>query len=254
MADVSHLFASGVVALWIASAAGGAVIKEDYGSRNVFGYTTSGVYDYSDPYTVGTTNWQARLIPARPTEINNTNGNFFFTTLANWAQGSNWTFNSAVNTLSNDSLVVRTYNADGAAARVGAEFHVEYVPGPGDPTANVHWIQVVRDNHKLGTGGGHGVPELIVDNGASPGNRSPYYDDGGAADGRNFYDRPWRDDGGASHLWEAELFLVTGPAPNNAGLVTLYRTGISWGWENVPTPGSLAIVALAGLVAPRRRR
>lgn len=247
---------SGLAGAAIASGALGAVIKESYSSANVFGFTTSGVYDFSDNYTIGTTNWVCNLRPARPTEINNTSGVNFFSTLNTWATGTNWSFVSAVNTLSADSLVVHTYDAQGTPGRVGAEFHVEYVPHAGDPTTNVHWIQVVTDNHSItaGGGGGHGVPEKIVDNPFSPGNRAPYYDDGGAANGTHFYDFPGRTDAGASHTWDAELFLVTGPAANAAGQVTLYRTGISWGWENTPAPGTLSMLALGGLVAGRRRR
>ena len=240
VAETRWMCAAGVGAM-LASVAVAGVVKEEYGSATVFGFTTSGLYDFADPYTISGVNWEARLSPARPTEINNTQGVNFFTTLSGWAQGTNWTFASATNTLSENSLVVRTYDAQGTTARVGAEFHVEYVPHGNDPTDNIHWIQVVKDNHLLGQGGGHGVPELIVDT-ASPNRRSPYYDDGYAANGRHFYDFPGRIDPGNSHTWDAELFLVVGPAPTTPGLVTIYRTGISWGWENTPAPARTTVL------------
>ena len=76
-------------------------------------------------------------------------------------------------------------------------FDLEYKPTGTDPTANVHWIQIVANNHKLHSP--HGTLENIVDNGRSPGGRSPYYDDGYTADGLNLYDFPYREDDDMNH-------------------------------------------------------
>lgn len=244
------LFAAGV--LLAVEVAGAGVIKEDYESWTLFGYTSSGLYDFRDDYVINGQNWYATLKPPRATEINNTIGEFWWDTLSDWAQGTGWTFQSSLHTLSDDSLVIHTYDVQGTAARVGAEIHVEYVPHGDDPTDNIHWIQVVRDNHNVTDNKGHGNAELVVDTN-SPGGRSPYYDDGFAANDRHFYDFPGRLDPDMEHCWEAELFLVSGPAADSPGLVTIYRTGISWGWQNVPPPSTLALFA-CGLIAARRRR
>jgi hypothetical protein len=72
----------------------------------------------------------------------------------------------------------------------------------------------------------------MVDNGLSPGGRAPYYDDGAAANNRNLLDAPGRfDHTGDPHFWTADLYLVTGPAANTPGQVTIYG-GIQWGWVN----------------------
>jgi hypothetical protein len=137
---------------------------------------------------------------------------------------------------------------------VGAALHVEYAPAGTDPTTNIHWIQVVSNNHKLNAA--HGTADFKVDN---LGATTPYYDTLAAANSRNFYDFPWRDDGGASHTWSAELLLVQGPA-NGVGNI-LFLGGLSWGWENhplaaVPEPQAwlLLLLGLALLAAARARR
>ncbi len=250
---VLFLVAAGIACL-LAPAALAGPVQEAYASR-VINFangtpTTSGVYDRTDTYNIGGTDYQAWLRPEKVTEINNTAGEFFFTTLNTWAGASGWTFQSAVNTLTDNSLKIRTYDVQGTATRIGAEFHVEYVPAGADPTANVHWIQVIRNNHNLATG--YGNLDLKVDN---LGSTSPYYDHLGAATNREFYDFPGRTQNLTQyHYWDAELFLATGPAAGSPGAVTLYRTGMRWGWEAVPTPGSLALLGMTGLVAGRRRR
>lgn len=245
---------AGAASTLLAPAALAGPVQEAYAAR-VINFangtpTTSGVYDRNDTYTIGGVNYEAWLRPAKVAEINNTAGEFFFTQLNTWAGASGWTFQSAVNTLTDNSLKVRTYDVQGSATRIGAELHVEYVPGVGDPVNNVHWIQVIRNNHNLVTG--YGNLDLKVDN---LGSTSPYYDHLGAATDREFYDFPGRTTNLTQrHYWDAELFLATGPAAGSPGMVTLYRTGMRWGWETVPTPSSMALLGLSGLVASRRKR
>jgi len=86
---------------------------------------------------------------------------------------------------------------------------------------------------------GPGVPENVVDNPGSPGGRSPYYDDGAAANASDFFDYSIRDPDTFGVTWEAELFLVSGPAPTAPGRVTVYD-GVRWGWV-VPEPSSLSL-------------
>lgn len=243
----------GTAALCAAGSVFAGPVQADYASRVSFGRTTAGVNRQTQAYTVGTDNWTANLVPPTVSEINNTGGEFFFAQLAaEYPAASGWSFSSAVNTLSNNSLKIHTYAVTGSAGFVGAEIDIEYVPGVGDPTANIHWIQVVRDNHNVTGNPGHGNGELVVDQ--NNGRRSPYYDDGFAANSRNFYDFSGRNDGGATHLWQAELYLVVGPAATAPGPVTIYRTGMAWGWNNIPAPASSVVIGIAGLFAARRRR
>jgi hypothetical protein len=224
------------------------IISTDYKAATVRGNNTSGVYDPTDTYKVGAQDWVANLLPANATYQRAVSDNFFKVLSAAFPVSAGWSYASAVNELSAASLVVHTYDVTGQPDLVGAAFHVEYVPHGTDPTANMHWIQVVTDNHNLTTNKGHGNPENVVDNPFSAGGASPYYDDGGAADSRNFYDFSFRDDGNQSHIWQAELFLVSGPAIGTKGPITFYG-GIIWGWENHPVPEpSTAAYAVGFLV------
>lgn len=244
---------------WLSASALAGPVIEDYKSRTVFGFTTSGLYDEKDEYTVGNKKYTSVLKPARVTPINNTGGDFFFDTLSAWAVGRNYTFVSAVNGLSDNSLKIHTYDVKHDATGQGVEIDIEYVPGANDPTTNVHWIQVVRNNFNItapnAADRGPGKFEQVVDIAGTA--TSPYYDDGFAADSRNFYDFPSRDPA-VTMFWEAELFLVTGPAPGAGGTISLYRPGLRWGWETtvemVPAPGGLALLAGGGILAFRRRR
>ncbi|HJQ85796.1 MAG TPA: hypothetical protein VKA21_17035 [Candidatus Binatia bacterium] len=228
--------AGGLVAGILAVAIAAGVIVDDFMAATIFGYTTSGVYDETEDYEVKDKLCTASLMPATVTEVPGTGGNFF--TVLSGAFPT-WTYASAVTPLTAGSLKVRTYDVQGTPARVGAEFHIRYVPAGTDPTANIHWVQVVTDNHNLTNNPGHGNAENIVDNPFSPGNRAPYYDDGGAAASGNcalgcdFYDFPGRIDTDKDHDWLAQAFVVTGPAANaGPGLITMYTPGFEWGWKN----------------------
>lgn len=249
-----------VIATSVSSAFGGP-LTTDYKSATISfaagSPVTSGVYDRSDPYTIGANSWVANLLPVNVTYLAGTAGNFFDVLSAAFPTSAGWSYQSAVKPLSDNSLVVRTYDVQGTAARVGAEFHLDYVAHDGDPTTNLHWIQVVTDNHNVTDNKGHGNAENIVD--LAPTATSPYYDDGFAATSSSFYDFPGRTDANQSHTWKAQLFLVTGPAAGTPGLITFYG-GVEWGWENhpVPEPSSFALLGLGGLgigvSAYRKRR
>lgn len=252
-----------IIVLNLVSTAYASPLKTDYKSANIpFAAgtpTTSGLHDITDPYTIAGVNWVANLVPKDPTYIRGTAGNFFDILSAAFPGDKGWKYQSSAKELSDNSLVVHTYDVLGSPTKVGAEFHVEYVPHGTDPTTNIHWIQVVTDNHNLTNNPGHGNNENVVDNPFSPGKRSPYYDDGGAATATQFYDFPNRDDANMSHNWDAVLFLVSGPAANaGPGTITFYG-GIGWGWENHPLPvpepsaAMLMGIGLVGLIAYRRR-
>lgn len=249
-----------VLAAVSASLARAAVVQENYAQRTVFGYTTSGVYDPADNYQINGYEWVAHTMPAHPENLaRGGTVNFLNVLQAAFTQKAGWTFVTAPKDLTANSLRVHTYNVYGANDGVGAEFDIEYVPGEGDPTDNIHWIQVVTDNHNITDANpknqGHGKAENIVDINLKLNNFvNPYYDNGFAGDSRNLYDFAGREPENP-HTWTAELYLVSGP--NAAGEVTIWN-GVRWGWENhmVPEPSTymLMATALAALAITNRRR
>jgi hypothetical protein len=235
--------------------------------------TTTG-YLASQRYMVGPTPWVNALNPVTPQNVTSANvlpfqtsivaQNDFEVLAAAFPASAGYSYKSGV--LAPGSLTVQTYEAQGTSARVGAEFYVSYTAVNTatitDPTMNLHWIQIVSDNDNITNNPGYGNNELTVDNPFSPGGRSPYYDDGGAATSGTspiaFYDFPGRTDTGDKISWEADLFLVTGPPAGTPGLITIYN-GVEWGWNNypapVPLPSALLLFgpALAGIGLVRRR-
>lgn len=259
-------------------------LTTNYGSYDLFGgaggggYTTSGVYDPVDPYTVGANPWVAKLDPLTAMYLDSPTQNFkdAMTRLdekINGAGTGKWTVSTDAD-LSDNSLEVRTYDVLGTAASVGAEFHVSYVPHAGDPTTNLHWIQVYTNNHNLDAyygATGHGNAGNNVDNNNATNNhKTPYYDHGFAATGGNttdhsifFYDFPTREGNMEHNLgWVAELWLVQGPsiadivANTAASYDFTLLGGIKWGWINypVPEPATYLLMAIGLLAIAARRR
>lgn len=161
----------------------------------------------------------------------------------------------------------------GAANRPGlggCAFAVGYEQDDGDPeSGDIRWLQVIRTNSPLTWGTNHGVG-LVGDvgmtwyidngwNGQSNPPADPFYgaDDnvnatGYAANSQGMLDSPSRDlQNGV--WWEAWVFAATADRANKR--MTIYD-GVHWGFrmDAVPTPGTLGLMAMSGIVAARRRR
>ena len=204
-----HRMSGVVLALVLGSAPALAAspLAMSYGAATVEGFPTSGLYDAMDTFTKGAVDWEANLLPVTPIYARSFGLSFFDVLHTAFPRAAGRTYASAANELSAGSIVVKTYDVFGTPDEVGAALHARYVPAGSDPTTDIHWIQVVRDNHELNAA--HGTVEFVVD---KLGAATPYCDTEGAANSRNFYDRPWRDDSGESHIWIAQLLLVSGPA------------------------------------------
>ncbi|MCZ6539363.1 MAG: hypothetical protein O6922_06015 [Chloroflexi bacterium] len=215
----------------------GTVVVDDFASATVFGYPTSGIHDPAESYSVNLLNCETELQPTLVTEESGTAGTFFNTVSGEFPVAAGWSYTSATNDLSNGSIRIKTYDAQGTPTRVGAEVHVIYQPGTSDPSTSIHWIQVISTNHSLKPPAGHGPSANYVDipNAAT----TPYYDDGYAAGSGNcssncdLYDFPGRVDTSLDHDWLATTFLVQGPAVGaGPGAITFLTPGFQWGWVN----------------------
>jgi hypothetical protein len=203
-------------------------------------FVTSGLDDPVDDYQVGQATCHADLMPVDVTEVLGTAGNYFNVLSASYPTSDGWTYSSGPD-LSDGALTVRTYDVLGTATKIGAEMHIQYQPGGSDPQTDVHWIQIVTDNHNITQAPGHGNNENVVDTDSVNG-QSPYYDDGFAAESGscvpwcNFYDFPGRVDADRNHDWKAVTFLVQGPEIGmGPGNITFFGPGFEWGWTNACT-------------------
>lgn len=205
------------------------VVVPRFAAATEFGYTLSGELDTQEPYAIGTLRCKTELYPNKllPTEDASASATYIATLNAAFP---GWTFNNSATPLSKSAIEIKTYDAIGTPTMVGVWIHARYVPHAGDPTDNIHWVQILTTNHGL-KGTGHGPMATYVD--VNTGTTTPYYDEGYAADARDIIDRPSRSDASANHTWQATTFLATGPdVGDGAGTVTLLGPGFTWGWEN----------------------
>jgi len=249
-----RIWTTSVVVVLAVTPALAGIVKEDYSTHHFDcgppgGIDTVGAHRPQQKYTCDTNGCEANLVPTKVT-YQRASGDKFFGSLTSQYPG--WTFQSAANELSDDSLVVHSYAVFGSPGFVGAELDLEYVPHGNDPTTGIHWIQVIWDNHNITNNPGHGNYEQTTDVG--PGSTTPYYDEKFCATNRRFYDRSGRGDGCDSHYWNAELHLVREIGPKQ---IVIYG-GVLWGWENhcVPEPGTFVMigVGLVGALRMRRRK
>jgi hypothetical protein len=234
------------------------------------GINTTGVIRPLVNYMVGATPWQtttnnplvfdsAALLQAQGLE------NPFLQALSN-DLGAGWSFGfNTTAVIADNTFQVHTYepqgppppaaNNDALTAAglcpgnncVGSEFFFNYVPEGDDPTANVHWVQILFDNYLLN---GDRVPPFFeIDNNEGT---VPYYDVPFTANATGFLDIPFVTGPGQQTIFDALTLLVTGPAPNTPGRLTIYG-GIEWGWSNqpAPEPSSWILLATVLLIAGR---
>jgi hypothetical protein len=230
---------------------------------NFLGTATTGVVRPVANYTVGATNWQttnnplqfdsASLLQAQGLE------NPFMQALSNQlGPGWSYTFNTTA-VIADNTFQVHTYDAQAppppasnndaltaigvcpAANCVGTQLFFNYVPTGDDPTANIHWVQILFDNYLIGGGAARVTPFYEIDN---DGGTVPYYDVPFVADSTGFKDTPFATGPSSPTVFDALDLLVSGPAPGTPGQFTIYG-GIEWGFSNQPTPEPSTVVGMA---------
>jgi hypothetical protein len=259
------VFGGALLAAFLAAglpcAAQAAAISFDFKPQTILGVRMSGADNIDKIYETAN-GWGVTfldpIVPVNPLDYSTPAGtgtlyyNFFNTLNRMYPTTSGWSVTGNAAPLAAGSLQITTYGAIGTPAVVGADFALSYLttmPGPnntvapnGNPTTNLHWIQVVSDNNALTFPGGRrasnpGTPANKVDV-TRANTTSPYYDQGGgAANSRSFRDRPRRPDVEFDNTWIAALFLVSGPSnPGTSATpatITVYNdSGITWGWDN----------------------
>jgi|GEM_PF-4874066 len=149
-----------------------------------------------------------------------------------------------------DVSTFRTW-IDGAG-KGGVTFRMNFTPKGKDPTKWV-WSQGLDDNYDgvsppwTGPGGKQRYEMDVASGATNPAYPHTYPD-------QHFYDQPAaftvKD---TTVYFHAVVLLV---AIDSATRTMTTYEGISYGWDltSVPTPGSLALLGLGGLVAARRRR
>lgn len=218
-------------------------------THSALGRTSTGVYDPINVYKAPGGFGVAFLLP--PLVIELPRGGFdggiidYNKVLKNSFKNP-WDFKAAGADLAKNSLEVTAYDVIGTAAVVGIDgqnnvpkkgggktntrgFAVRYT---GAAQANPHWVQVIADNHNITNNPGHGNPENIVDSAGT----TPYYDDGGAANGTNFYDNPRRSDPTKSHYWVGALYYASAKGPGLGAQEVTIINGMLWGWANIFFP------------------
>ena len=189
---------------------------------------------------------------------------------------SAWVNNEPAITIGSGASAI-TAPARAVAGYGGATFGISYNPVGTDPTAGIHWVQVIDMNqpantpgtpprgstYGVSTGGGY---TAYMDNsgnrttGASANN--PYYGNLSAfayANGVGILDGPARPLNAATLGldWEAQAFLTTETDTINGAVtthnVTVYD-GVWWGFTVVPEPGSSTLFAVGAALAWLARR
>jgi hypothetical protein len=237
-----------VLALWAGTARAGFVTIDLSQARNntvpgVPAYTSTGRYNLLSIYPVtGGGFGAAFLLPPVPLDLQRGGTdvlNFNRVLTTQFPRNSGWSFARANADLPANSFVVtadQIHDSRRDPNYVGIEGPTVQTPGAAGfaillrnaPAPNTHWVSVVYDNV-------NGRFNNAVDiNARNNGGRSPYYDDGSAANATNFLDAPSTLLPG-SHYFFAATYRATGPNPTRPGPVTLYN-GFLWGWVDIEFP------------------
>lgn len=239
------------------------------------GFETTGTIQTSITYNFGGMTWVNNALPLSFVSASTLQAEGledpYLQTLSNY--GGGWTYSYSDESLADASLLAQTYDVQGPTPPatngdafalaapdnpfsqncvnnnncVGEEFQLAYDASGDDPVDDIHWIQVVYTNFS-------GTNTYEVDNGGSA--MGPYYDISGTADPSGFLDIPGIASAGTSRFFDAELYLVSGPAAGSPGAVTIYG-GIDWGFQNAPAPEPstyLLVSAGLGVIAFSRRK
>ena len=164
-----------------------------------------------------------------------------------------WAVDSPDVTAPDGTVYNRNVKGEDAGGNV---FQVSYKPKAGDPT-NIHFVQAY---HQSLNGGAY--TDTLDNLGAS----TPWYDTKGASgigtlanSGSWMLDIPFDRENEIEDYHtdvQFQAFIATDNLVNGVHNVTLYA-GIWWGYQystsDVPTPGSLALLSSAGLLAVRRK-
>jgi hypothetical protein len=148
-----------------------------------------------------------------------------------------------------------TLDSTSLPGRGGALIGLSYHPQGNDPTAGVHWLQVVVTNDPQANAIGvtDGGLTYHLDNLGNV-NNSPFYDDaGGAANATDFIDSPYRPYS-ATGYWRGYALVATGDLQNKQ--IQLATQGVYYGFDDpiitTPAPAPpglmLAIPAFAMIV------
>ena len=233
------------------------VVVEDYGPADDIPVCIESEGDHDIVYTYcpratnqecpgGDIRCETQLVPQIVEQEADPDGNFLDVLRAEYPPSEGWSYEIALYPLSCGTIHVKSYDS-GSLPGLSASslLYVRYEPGEDDPQDHIHWIQVVTDNHNETYDPGHGNPENVVDNEFSMAH-TPYYDDGGCAEGGSCFpwcaliDWPSRLDAERTHEWSATTFLVQGPdIGTGPGKITVYTPGFRWGWVNLCTENEI---------------
>ena len=169
----------------------------------------------------------------------------------NTAQTNKWTLKSG-GKLEGEFDVTKFDTWIDGAGKGGVTFRMTFTPKGKDPTKWV-WSQGLHDNYDATSPpwpgpGGKERYEMDVKSGAtSPAYPFTYPD-------QRFFDAP-----GAHTIKDSTVFfhaVVLLVAIDDATRTMTTYEGVSYGWDltSVPTPGSLALLGLGGVMVARRRR
>ena len=241
------------------------VIQLNPQAATAFGFSLPGVINPVVDYTVGGQAWQTTTDPlvydSASTLESEGLANPFLNALSSGLFPGAWTFGYNTAALADNTFQVGTYEAQGPPppvsntnqvnnagcpspnSCVGSAFFLNYVPTGNDPTANIHWVQIVLASYTVN--GRIPTPQYSIDvvnaDRVAQFAITPYYDAGFAANSSSFLDIPFITGPDQPTDFDALTLLVSGPN-TFGGNFTIYG-GVQWGWSNEVVPRPNAVTA-----------